>query len=110
MAGKLAKRASFEAQDHDRSLVSGVLVFDTVAYLLPLGSKAIAGGNAAVIDLCGVTGSDSAGLALLIEWLSVAHAAGRSLAYANIPSQLQQLARLSEVDALLAGSGSASAG
>jgi phospholipid transport system transporter-binding protein len=54
-----------------------------------------------VIDLAGVTASDSAGLALLIEWLSVAKSAGRSLRFENIPSQLQQLARLSEVEELL---------
>jgi phospholipid transport system transporter-binding protein len=54
-----------------------------------------------VIDLAGVTASDSAGLALLIEWLSVAKGAGRALRFENIPSQLQQLARLSEVEELL---------
>ena len=43
------------------------------------------------IDLSGVTSSDSAGLALLIEWLSVAQAAGRSLKFENIPLQLHQL-------------------
>ena len=47
------------------------------------------------------TGSDSAGLALLIEWLSVAKAAGRALRYENVPSQLDQLARLSELDSLI---------
>ena len=54
-----------------------------------------------MIDLAGVTASDSSGLALLIEWLSVAKAAGRALRYDNIPSQLHQLARLSEVEELL---------
>ncbi len=59
-------------------------------------------GRAAVIDLAGVTDSDSSGLALLIEWLSVAKAAQRTLQYENMPSQLHQLARLSEVEELLA--------
>ena len=45
--------------------------------------------------------SDSSGLALLIEWLSIARAAKLSLRYENIPMQLQQLARLSEVEGLL---------
>jgi len=39
---------------------------------------AINAGRAAVIDLAGVTASDSAGLALLIECLSVAKAANRA--------------------------------
>jgi phospholipid transport system transporter-binding protein len=53
-----------------------------------------------VIDLAGVTDSDSSGLALLIEWLSVAKAAQRSLRYENMPAQLHQLAGLSEVEGL----------
>jgi len=51
--------------------------------------------------LSGVNDSDSSGLALLIEWLSVAKAGSRSLKYENIPAQLHQLARLSEVEELL---------
>jgi phospholipid transport system transporter-binding protein len=93
--------ASFEVLDGDRSRVIGSLHFSTVSALLPVGVEAIDGGRAAVIDLAGVTASDSSGLALLIEWLSVAKAATRALKYENIPSQLQQLARLSEVEELL---------
>ena len=40
--------------------------------LLSVGSAAIHRGQAGVIDLSAVTASDSSGLALLIEWLSVA--------------------------------------
>jgi phospholipid transport system transporter-binding protein len=101
MVQKAADRASFESRDPGRALVKGTLVFDTVAYLLPLGNVAIARGNAAVIDLAGVTGSDSSGLALLIEWLSVARDAKQPLTYDNMPLQLRQLAALSEVEALL---------
>jgi phospholipid transport system transporter-binding protein len=68
--------------------------------LLPVGTTAIESGHAAVIDLAGVTDSDSSGLALLIEWLSVAKGAGRSLRYENMPAQLHQLAGLSEVEGL----------
>jgi phospholipid transport system transporter-binding protein len=98
-----APRAGFEAVAGERARVSGCLEFGTVAALLPLGSAAIREGRAGVIDLTAVTGSDSAGLALLIEWLSVARAAGRSLRYENIPSQLRQLAGLSDVDSLITG-------
>ena len=99
--GDRLQNASFEVLEGDRSRVTGSLHFTTVSALLPLGVDAINNGHAAVIDLAGVTGSDSSGLALLIEWLSVAKGAGRSLRYDNIPSQLQQLARLSEVEELL---------
>jgi phospholipid transport system transporter-binding protein len=93
--------ATFELQEGNRSRVNGVLHFSTVTALLRLGEAAISAGHAAVIDLSGVNDSDSSGLALLIEWLSVAKAASRSLKYENIPAQLHQLARLSEVEELL---------
>jgi len=95
--------ASFEVLEGQRSRVEGSLDFATVTHLLPLGSAAIGAGRAAVIDLSGVTGSDSSGLALLIEWLSVAKQSGHALAYEHIPSQLAQLASLSDVEELLIG-------
>jgi phospholipid transport system transporter-binding protein len=97
----LAHSADFSLQGGERAAVTGALEFGTVGALLPQGSEAIAAGAAGFIDLKGVTGSDSAGLALLLEWLSVARAAKRSLRYENMPAQLQQLARLSEVEELL---------
>jgi phospholipid transport system transporter-binding protein len=100
-SGNGPQDASFEMSDGDRARVSGSLHFTTVSSLLTAGVAAINAGRAAVIDLAGVTGSDSAGLALLIEWLSVAKAGGHTLRFENIPSQLQQLARLSEVEELL---------
>jgi len=93
--------AAFELQEGERSRVNGVLHFTTVTTLLSEGSAAICDGRAAVIDLAGVKDSDSSGLALLIEWLSIARASSRGLRYENIPAQLQQLARLSEVEELL---------
>lgn len=96
--------AAFELQEGERSRVNGVLHFTTVTALLRVGSEAIGNGRAAVIDLSGVKDSDSSGLALLIEWLSIARASRRSLRYENIPVQLHQLARLSEVEELLTAS------
>ena len=93
--------ASFEVREDGRSLVSGPLHYTTVTALLPMGVNAIDSAQAAVIDLAGVTTSDSSGLALLIEWLSVAKVGSRRLRYENIPTQLHQLARLSEVEELL---------
>jgi len=93
--------AILSLHDAERASIAGVLDFGTVGDLLGSGSEAILAGHAAFIDLGGVTATDSAGLALLLEWLSVARAAKRSLRYENVPMQLQQLARLSEVEELL---------
>lgn len=100
-SGNAPQSASFEVLEGGQSRVDGSLHFTTVSALFRAGIDAIDGGRAAVIDLAGVKASDSSGLALLIEWLSVAKAAGRPLRYENLPCQLQQLARLSEVEELL---------
>lgn len=93
--------ASFEVLEGGRARVLGSLHFSTVSALLTAGVDAIDAGQATVIDIGGVTASDSSGLALLIEWLSIAKADGKELHYENIPTQLHQLARLSEVEELL---------
>jgi phospholipid transport system transporter-binding protein len=95
--------ATFEVQDGGRATVSGELRFDSVGSLLAVGNQVIGEGRLEVIDLAEVSAGDSAGLALLIEWLSLARSLKRPLRYENIPSQLQQLARLSEVEELLLG-------
>ncbi|HVC01720.1 MAG TPA: STAS domain-containing protein [Steroidobacteraceae bacterium] len=99
--GAASDAARLEPGEGGRTRVLGVLNYDTVAVLLLAGSEGIAAGRTAVIDLAGVSASDSAGLALLIEWLSVARAAGHALRYEKVPPQLLQLARLSEVEDLL---------
>lgn len=93
--------ASIEAQADGRAVLAGELQLGTVAALLDQGARLIAADRATVIDLAAVTAGDSAGLALLIEWLSIARGQGRPLRYEHVPAQLLQLARLSEVEELL---------
>jgi phospholipid transport system transporter-binding protein len=95
--------ASLTVDGEGRVRVEGALGFATVAALLPLGEHAIHESQARVMDLSGVTSSDSAGLALLIEWQSIARAAARALTYEHLPESLLQLARLSDVEGLLLG-------
>lgn len=99
LAGNGAAALTLDAQGGAR--LTGPLGYATVAALLPLGERAILDSPTLIIDLAGVTGSDSAGLALLIEWLSIARAASRTLTYRHAPAALLQLARLSEVEPLL---------
>ncbi|MFM2287357.1 MAG: hypothetical protein RL684_500 [Pseudomonadota bacterium] len=79
----------------------------TLAFVGPLrdGGRALFAQGAAgdlQVDLGGVTRADSAGLALLVDWLAWAQAAARTLKYARLPAELMALARLSELDSLLA--------
>jgi phospholipid transport system transporter-binding protein len=83
--------------------VEGPLTFASARRACELGIAALAQAAAArlEIDCRGVTSSDSAGLAVLLEWLSVAKRAGRSLRYAQLPQGLAALARISDVEDLL---------
>jgi ABC-type transporter Mla MlaB component len=55
------------------------------------------------ISLAELTRVDSAGLALLVDWIAWARGAQRTLAFGDIPPALLALARLSGLEALLAG-------
>ena len=87
-----------------RFRVTGNLGFETVGALLAASRQqfsATTGTRQIEVDLSGVTHGDSAGLALLIEWLKFAQGAGQDIRYTGIPEQLRALARISEVEALL---------
>jgi phospholipid transport system transporter-binding protein len=59
------------------------LTFATVAALRPLGLAALAAapGRSVVIELGAVTQADSAGLALLVDWLAAARAGAKDLRF-----------------------------
>jgi phospholipid transport system transporter-binding protein len=69
--------------------------------LLTMLSQFPSGGCEVQIDLEGVTRSDSAGLALLVEWLRLAEQQGITLQFHNLPSQLREIARVSDLLPLL---------
>lgn len=55
------------------------------------------------VDLAGVTRADSAGVALLVEWLRLARQQGRSLRFVHIPAQMRALIQVSDLEDLLGG-------
>lgn len=78
------------------------LQFGSVPQVRPQGLALIgAAGEGLTMDLSAVPAVDSAGLALLIDWLASARAAGKTLRYVRAPEALRALARLSEVERLL---------
>ena len=86
--------------------VTGALTFETVPDLYRSSAGWFEGAGELILDLAQVERTDSAGLALLIEWLRRAQAANRTLRFANIPAQVQTLIRINGLqDALLNHSG-----
>jgi len=81
--------------------ISGNMVFVTVPSLLHQSTLLMVGRKQWIIDLAGVRHSDSAGLALLLEWLGQAREDRFEIKFRNIPDSLLRIARLSNVDRLL---------
>jgi phospholipid transport system transporter-binding protein len=55
-----------------------------------------------LVDCSGVTRADSAGLAVLLEWLAWSRRNTRPILLQSLPATLVAIARISEVDGLLA--------
>ncbi len=87
-------------READRVVLSGPVTLANVAQVLEEGRRHLAEG-AGTVDLAEVTELDSSALALLLAWLREAKAAGRTLAFANLPASLQTIARLYGVQDLL---------
>jgi phospholipid transport system transporter-binding protein len=58
-----------------------------------------------VIDCAAVTRADSAGLAVLLDWMAWGRRRSRPVTLVNLPPSLVAIARISEVDGLLAAAG-----
>jgi phospholipid transport system transporter-binding protein len=93
--------AQLESLGEGRFRVSGVLDAKTVADVLEQSESHFAEAPKIDVDLGGVGDSDSAGLALLIEWLRMARQSGKQVHFANVPAQIEALARISEVEDLI---------
>ena len=96
-------KAKLESLGGGRYRVSGVLDASTARDVLEQSEARFAQSQEIDVDLGGVGESDSAGLAVLIEWLRAARQGGRVVRFANVPAQIDALARISEVEDLLGG-------
>ncbi len=84
-----------------RFAIKGRLTYDTAAELLQQSKDKFANHSVIKVDMSEVTQSDSAGLALLLEWVNWAKHYVREIRYFNIPAPIQSIAEISEVDDML---------
>ena len=75
-------------------MLSGELDFDTVPSLLARRDAEFTSDADISVDLSKVTRVDSAGLALMVEWLREAERVGLAITFENVPEQLQSIARV----------------
>jgi phospholipid transport system transporter-binding protein len=92
---------TIEPAGPERLRASGELDFATAAAALEAGLALIATGPRWTVDLAGITAGDSAGVAVLVEWLSAAAARHASLSFESVPSQMLAIARISDLENLL---------
>jgi len=79
----------------------GPLDFASVVTLLAFSKSQFNWSVAITIDLHGVTDSNSAGLALLLEWMRLAAEQQQTLHFRNLPAQLTQIAQINGLQELL---------
>jgi len=88
-------------RDDGSFALTGSLSFKTVTALRNQGIDLFNASDALVIDLSEVQRSDSAGVALLIEWMRYAQSQDKPISYLNTPSQMLAIVRASSLDSIL---------
>jgi phospholipid transport system transporter-binding protein len=96
--------SDYEFQDagEGRFRISGDLSFATVEFVLRDSEDLFDDYSRIEVDLSAVKKADSAGLALLLEWITWAIQTVREIRYVDIPDRITAIARVTEVDSLLA--------
>ena len=101
--GDERKRARIQRRDTRSFGVSGVMTFDSVNELWRESDEMFSSDGVVEVDLREVTHTDSAGLALLVEWLREAGRRGGRVEYLNLPDQLIALADAANLQPVLTG-------
>ena len=83
--------------------VRGRLTFATARQAVEVGLRAFGGdsGSTIEVDLGEVSAGDSAGLAVLLQWLAWARRRSVALSFVRIPESIRAMARISEIESLL---------
>lgn len=89
--------------DHDRILISGELTFATVRAIWEASQSLFPRNGQWSCDFSQVTTCDSAGLALLIEWIKRAQKKKIKLRFLELPQQLQSIFSAAKLNKLLDG-------
>jgi phospholipid transport system transporter-binding protein len=88
-------------EDQDCLVVSGSLNFATVVPLWNASLSLLIKKSFLRFDLSKIVSSNSAGLALLLEWLRYAKEKRKSITFENMPSQLLSIAVVAGIDKIL---------
>jgi len=88
--------------DDHQYAVAGELNMQTVPAIAKTAAELLTNCQGVItIDLSAVSRADSAGLALLIDWLRLARQFQYEIQFKSLPAQLMQIARVSELHEIL---------
>ena len=95
--------SNFELQDmgEGRFALTGEITFETAERVLLASEDPFEQHTRIEVDLAGVTKADSAGLALLLEWITWANHTVREIRFLSMPERILAIARTTEVEQLL---------
>lgn len=95
--------SKFELIDHGggKFALKGRMGFETAGQILFDSEEYFEPHTRIEVDLSGVTHTDSAGLALLLEWITWANHTVREIRFVGVPEKIDAIARTTEVDNLL---------
>jgi len=82
-------------------LLSGELTFETIPSVWRTSSALLSEPGDITFDLQGISHTDSAGLALLIDWMRTARGLNKRIAFKNIPAQMLAIATVSGLEDIL---------
>ena len=84
-----------------RFTLSGRMAFDTAGQILRDSEGPFAEHTRIEVDLASVDETDSAGLALLLEWITWANHTVREIRFTEMPGRIKAIAKTTEVEHLL---------
>jgi len=95
--------SSFSLDDNGsgRFALSGDMTFKTAGRILRTSEDLFEEHTRIEVDLSGVKNADSAGLALLLEWITWANHTVREIRFVGMPDRIDAIAKTTEVDHLL---------
>jgi len=95
------KEYTLQDNGDGRFALSGGMNFDTAGPILEESEGLFEEHTLLEVDLSGVTDTDSAGLALLLEWITWANHTVREIRFSGTPEKIDAIAKTTEVDHLL---------
>ncbi len=84
-----------------RFSLSGEMTFETAERILLSSEEPFEQHTRIEVDLAGVDKSDSAGLALLLEWITWSNHTVREIRFVSMPERVLAIAKTTEIDHLL---------